>query len=578
MQTPMCFRFDGFEVDPRSRQLRKHGLRIKLHGQPFQILLMLLERPGEVVTRDEIRQKLWSADTFVDFEHSLNTAIQKLRETLDDSAETPRYIETLPRLGYCFIAPAECKSSPIPAPNRVMLVVLPFENLSDDPAQEYFSDGLTEETITNLGQVASGQMGVIARTSAMAYKRTRKSIAEIGRELGVNYAVEGTVRRDGRRVRISAQLIRASDQTHLWAQSYDRDLKDFLEVQAELGRSIAEQVQVRLMPADRPKGSAAPEINQAAYDAYLHGRFHLWKVTRPNVERAIEYFSKAMRADPHMAAAYAGLADAYSILPITSDELPRESFPKAEHAAMQALKIDPGCAEAHAALASIRYWYSWNWAASEDHARRAIARNPSYARAYVRLAHMHSNTGRHAEAIPEIDRGCALDPLSPITKTMGATFRFQARQFDAVAPALQKVLELDPNFWVAHIVFTKLYLHEGRYEEALASAMKARESSAGNTEAISLIGQTYGVMGRRDEAEKILAELQALSARKFVPPYNFATVYIGLGEMQAALDWLEKAYNVRDVHMIFLGVEPKWDPLRSHPRFESLLRRVGLAQ
>jgi TolB-like protein/Flp pilus assembly protein TadD len=456
-----------------------------------------------------------------------------------------------------------------------MLVVLPFENLSDDPAQEYFSDGLTEETITDLGQVASGQMGVIARTSAMTYKRTRKSIAEIGRELGVDYAIEGTVRRDGNRVRISAQLVRASDQTHLWAQTYNRELKDFLEVQAELGRAIAEQVQVKLIPGDRPPASAVPEINQAAYDAYLHGRYFLWKVTRPNIERAIEYFTKAMRADPKMAAAYAGLADAYDILPITSDAPPRESFPKAEYAAMQALKIDPDSAEAHAALASTRFWYSWNWSASEDHARRAIARNPSYVRALVRLAHLHSNIGRHAEAIPEVDHACALDPFSPIFNTMGAQFRFQARRYDEVLPALAKVFELDPNFWVGHIVLTKFHLLHGRYDEALASAMRARESSAGNSEVVSLIGQTYGMMGRRADAEIILAELHA---RKYVPNYNIATVHLGLDEMDAALDSLEKAYHDRDVRMIFLGVEPKWDPLRSNPRFESILRRVGLPQ
>jgi TolB-like protein len=578
METPTCFRFDAFEVDSRSRQLRKHGLKIKLHGQPFQILMMLLERPGEVVTRDKIRQKLWPGNTFVDFEHSLNTAIQKLRETLGDSADTPRYIETLPRVGYCFIAPAHHKLSSVPAPNRVMLVVLPFENLSDDPTQEYFSDGLTEETITDLGQVACGQMGVIARTSAMTYKRTRKSIAEIGRELGVDYALEGAVRRDGNRVRISAQLVRASDQTHVWAQNYDRELKDFLEVQAELGRAIAEQVQIRLISSDRPQVSAAPEINQAAYDAYLHGRYFLWKVTRPNIERAIEYFTKAIRADPRMAAAYAGLADCYDVLPITSDAAPRESFPKAEHAAMQALNIDRDSAEAHAALASTRFWYSWNWAASEDHARRAITRNRSYVRAWVRLAHLHSNIGRHAEAIPEVDHACALDPFSPILNTMGAQFRFQARQYDEVLPALAKVMDLDQNFWVGHIIFSKFHLAQGRYDEALASALKAREFSVGNTEAISLVGQSYGEMGRRADAEKILAELQALNARKFVPPYNIATVYLGLGQMEATLEWLERAYDVRDVHMIFLKVEPKWDPLRSNPRFESLLRRVGLAQ
>jgi TolB-like protein len=574
METPTCFRFDEFEVDSRARQLRKHGLKIKLHGQPFQILLLLLERSGQVVTRDEMRQKLWPADTYVDFEHSLNTAVQKLRETLGDSAGTPRYIETLPRVGYCFIAPAECGAPPAAGPKRVMLVVLPFENLSDDSTQEYFSDGLTEETITDLGQVASGQMGVIARTSAMTYKRTRKSIAEIGRELGVDFALEGTVRRDGNRLRITAQLIRASDQTHLWAQTYDRDLKDFLEVQAELGRAIAEQVQIKLIPRERP-AAAPPVINQAAYDAYLHGRYFLWKVTRPNIERAIEFFTKAMRADPKMAAAYAGMADAYDILPITSDEPPRESFPKAEHAAMQALKLDPDSAEAHASLASTRFWYSWNWDAAEDHAHRAVARNPSYSRGHVRLAHLYSNIGRHAEALPEIERACAIDPFSAITNTMRAQFHFQARRYSEVLPALTKVFELDPYFWVGLIVLTKFHLLHGRYDDALASATKARDSSAGNSEVISLIGQAYGMMGRRTDAEHIVARLQA---RKYVPNYNIAAVQLTMGQTDAALGSLEKACDDRDVRMIFLGVEPKWDALRSHPRFAAILRRIGLPQ
>jgi TolB-like protein/Tfp pilus assembly protein PilF len=576
MKSLTCFHFGAFEVHPRSRQLRKHGVKVKLHGQPFEILLMLLERAGEVVTRDDLRQRLWAADTFVDFDHSLNTAIQRLREVLGDSAENPRYIETLPKVGYCFIAAAERKPQSVPPANRVMLVVLPFENLSDDPAQEYFSDGLTEEIITGLGQVAPGQIGVIARTSAMSYKRTRKSIAEIGRELGVDYALEGTVRREATRVRISAQLVRSSDQTHLWAHIYDRDLKDFLEVQAELGRAIAEQVQVRLLPSEHPQATSAREINQVAYDAYLHGRYFLWKATRPNIERAIEYYSKALQADSQMTVAYAGLADAYSILPITSDAPSLVAFPKAEHAATQALEIDPDSPEAHAALANIRFWYSWNWAASEEHSLRAIARNPSYARAHIRLAHTHSNIGRHAEAFAEADRACALDPFSPMINTMRALFHFQARRYNELLPALAKVMDLDPNFWIAHLVFAKFHLLNGRFDEALASARKARETSAGNSEIVSLIGQAYAAMGRGDDAERILAELQT-NYPSFVPHYNIAAVFLGMGESDAALDALEKAYDARDVRMVFLGVEPQWDQLRSHPRFENLLRRVGLA-
>jgi tetratricopeptide (TPR) repeat protein len=315
--------------------------------------------------------------------------------------------------------------------------------------------------------------------------------------------------------------------------------------------------------------------NQAAYDAYLHGRYFLWKVTRPNIERAIEFFTKAMRADPQMAAAYAGMADAYDILPITSDEPPRESIPKAEHAATQALKLDPDSAEAHALLASTRFWHSWNWDAAEDHARRAVARNPSYSREHVRLVHLYSNIGRHAEALPEIERACAIDPFSAITNTMRAQFHFQARRYSAVVPALTKVFELDPYFWVGLIVLSKFHLLHGRDDDALASATKARDSSAGNSEVISLIGQAYGMMGRRTDAEHIVAGLQA---RKFVPNYNIAAVQLTMGQTDAALGSLEKACDDRDVRMIFLGVEPKWDALGSHPRFAAILRRIGLPQ
>ena len=411
----------------------------------------------------------------------------------------------------------------------------------------------------------------------MAYKATRKTIAEIGRELNVDYALEGSVRREGHRVRISAQLIRASDQTHLWAHNYDRELKDVLAVQAELARAIADQVQIRLAPRDHAPLAEAGSMDHAAYDAFLHGRFHLWKVTRPSIERAIEYFRQATEIDPRMAVAYAGLADCYDILPITSDVRPREAFPKAEQAAMQALKIDQGLAEAHCALSSVRFWYNWDWHASAEHSRRAIVRNTNYALAHLRYGHLLSNTGRHEQAIAEIDLARQLDPFSPITNTLCAQFRFQARRYDEVLPLLARALEIDPNFFVAHIVFAKMYQFLGRYDEALIAAQKARQFSGGNTEAISLIGYTYALMKRRAEAEEVLRELQRLTPQKFVPPYNLATVFLGLGESEKALDYLEKAYQERDVHMVFLNVEPKWESLRGSPRFQSLLHRIALS-
>lgn len=550
---------------------------------PFDLLCLLVERRGRLVGRQEIVERIWGKDVFLEAEHSVNTAIRKVRVALGDDPVAQRFVHTVSGRGYRFVAPvseedARFASEAVAAhtSKRVMLVVLPFENLSGDPAQEYFSSGLTEETISDLGQLAPEHLGVIARTSAMIYKGTPKSIAEIGRELGVDYALEGSVRREGDRVRISAQLIRTSDQTHLWAQNYDRELKDVLTVQSELGRTIAQQVQIRLTPDERSVGGEAGSMDQAAYDAYLHGRFHLWKVTRPNLERAIQYFRQATIIDPRLAIAYAGLADCYDVLPITSDFRPRETFHKAEQAAMQALKLDRGLAEAHCVLASVRFWHSWDWCASEEHSHHAIARNASYARAHMRYGHMLSNTGRHDEAIAEIDLARRLDPFSPIINTLCAEFRFHARRHDEVLPLLARTLEIDPHFWVARIVSAKINQFLGRYDEALTAAQKASQFSGGNTEATALIGYTYALMGRRAEAEKVLQELHALSSQKFVPPYNLATVYLGLGDSEKTLEWLEKAYQERDVHMVFLNVEPKWDSLHGSPHFQSLLRRVGL--
>jgi len=579
---PEIYYFEGFELDRGACELRRKGRTVPLERIPFELLSLLVERRDRVVSRDEIIEHVWGKDVFLEAEHSVNTAIRKVRVALRDDPAAPRFVRTVPGRGYRFVAPVkDFRVSARPAgakarKGRVMMVVLPFENLSQDPAQEYFSDGLTEETISNLGQLASEQLGVIARTSAMTYKRTRKSIAEIGRELNVDYALEGSVRREGERVRISAQLIRASDQTHLWAQNYERELKDVLGVQTELGRAIAEQVHVRLAPRQGTPHVETNWPNSAAYDTYLRGRFHAWKRTRPNIERAIEYFRQAAALEPRLAAAYAGLADCYAILPITSDYRPREAFPEAEQAATQALKVDPGSAEAHCALASIRFWYSWDWRNSEEHSRQAIGRNANYALAHLFYGHMLSNTGRHEQAIAEIDLARQLDPFSPIINTLCAEFRFHAGRQDEILPMIARSLEIDAHFWVTHVVAAKAYQSLGCCDEALEAAQKARQFSAGNTEPIALTGYTYALMGKRAEAEKVLEQLQSLSAQKFVPPYHFATIYAGLGKMDAALDWLERAYDERDVHMVFLKVEPKWDVLRDSARFEALIKQMGL--
>jgi serine/threonine-protein kinase len=460
---------------------------------------------------------------------------------------------------------------------RVMLVVLPFENLSQDPEQEYFSAGLTEETIADLGGVASDRLGVIARTSAMSYKGTRKSIAQIGRELGVDFAVEGSVRRHADRVRISVQLIRTSDQTHVWAQQYDRQLSDVLAVQDDIGRAIAQQIQVKLTPACAAHRASSRLVNQAAYDAYLQGRFHLWRVTRPDLERALEYFRQATEIDPTMAVAHAGLAQTYVVLPIAGGADPRQAFPRAEETAKQALELDPDSAEAQTAMTGLRHWYSWDWASAEAYARKAIARNPSYARAHQVLGRLLTNTGRHDEAIAEIDIARRLDPLAPLIIALSADFRLEARRYDEVEPLIHKAHELDPNFWVAHVSAAKLYLHQARYAEALAAAEKARRFSGGHSETLALIGLCHGAMGHRDEAGEVLSELERRRDAGYVPATHLATVHLGLGDTGQAMRWLERAFEDRDVWLTEAAVESRWDGLRAHPGFQDLIRRIGFS-
>ncbi|MGH9709412.1 MAG: tetratricopeptide repeat protein, partial [Candidatus Acidiferrales bacterium] len=439
------------------------------------------------------------------------------------------------------------------------LVVLPFDNLSGDPAQEYFSDGLTEETIAELGARASHQLGVIARTSAMAYKGTRKSIAEIGRELGVDYALEGSVRRERDRVRISAQLIRVSDQTHLWAQTFDRELKDILALQDEIGSAIARQVDVALAP--RETTARLPHaLNPAAYDAYLRGRSWFHHLTRAELLKSLECFQQAIALDPQAALPHAGLAMVHATLPITSDFPSAQSFAEAKTAARRALALDEGVAEAHVALCSAHFWHDWEWAQALEEGRKSIALDSNSSWAHLRYAHVLSNVSKHAEAIEEIARARLLDPLSLMANTMSGMFFYQARRYDEAIPHFARAIELNPQFWVAHVNLAKVLHAQGRAEEALAEAEKARESARGSSEPISLEGYLHARMGRRAEAEKRISELDALARNNYVPPYNFATIYLGLDNATKAIEWLERGFIERDVRMVFLGVDPKWDP------------------
>jgi TolB-like protein/DNA-binding winged helix-turn-helix (wHTH) protein/Tfp pilus assembly protein PilF len=641
-----------FEIDLTSGRLHKNGRRLPLQEQPFRVLAMLLERPGEVVTRQELQTRLWPADTYVGFEEGLNTAIRKLRTAFGDSAGNPRFIETLPKRGYRFIAPvneaAVAKdpptdvqllptteehgavvepdssqppaiprnyqrpwkkillvtsfvvlaftvaaylmrkhSSPGSAPaHRAMLAILPFQNLSNDPGQEYFSDGLTEETITDLGQVSPEHLGVIARTSAMAYKHTDKTISQIGRELGVDYILEGSVRREGGKARVSAQLIRVSDQTHLWAQNYDRDLQDLLDVQNDLGRSIAEQVSANLTPQQQIELAKKHSVNPEAYDLYLKGRFYWNQRTPEAIKESIAYFQEATAKDANFAIAYAGLADAYNISNIVGLYSPRESFPLARAAAMRAIQLDPSLAEAHAALGMEKSHYEFDFPGAEREFLKAIALNPNSTYAHF----FYSNCflmpmGRKEQAIAENQRALQLDPLSlPINNFMGMTYMF-AGDYESAYRQFQHTIAMNPNFPLAHDYFSWLLMTMGRYEDAIKEHEKSEVLSGSTPEEAAteatVMERAFKSGGEKGLWQKHL-EMELEASRQpgaETSPSTLAGAYAMAGQTDKAFEWLEKGYEEREGQdLTLLKFDPAFKNLRSDPRFPAMLRKIGLPQ
>lgn len=576
-------KFNDLELDLRAYELRRDGHPLKLERIPMELLCLLAERQGQLVTREQIIQRIWGDNVFLDTDNSINTAIRKIRQALSDNPEKPQFIQTISGKGYRFAASIVRSSDAGTRKNaflrdeshRVMLAVLPFENLSNDLEQEYFSDGLTEETITHLGQLSPERMGVIARTSSMAYKRTTKTIADIGRELDVDYVLEGTVRRENDVVRITAQLIRVADQIHLWAHSYERKLVTVLGVQSELGSAIAEQVELKLAPQQKRQFSISQEEDPDAHDAYLRGRYHWAKRTYKEIVKAIEYFGKAVERNPRYARAYAGLADCYIILPITSDIRSEECFPKANAAVARALELDPTLAEAHTSRGTIRFWFDWDWAGAEEAYKKALELNGNYAVARLYRAHCFSNTGKHDAALAEIQRALRLDPLSPIMNTLYAEFLYHARRYEDALAQFHSALELNPDLWITRVNLAKVYEQTGRYDQAIAELEKARLLSGQNTETISLLGYVQAVSGKKDAARTCLSELLETRKKKYVPPYNVAVLYLGLDDKPAACECLAKAYEERDVHMTFL-LDPKWDRLRGDPSFQKVIRQIGL--
>jgi len=634
MQPRRAARFGVFEVDFAAGELRKHGIRIKLRGeQPFQVLSILLEHPGEVITREELCKKLWPADTFVDFEHSLATAIGKIREALGDSADNPRYIETLPRRGYRFIAnvtvlnvdplnkvgPATpdipwakdhgqaefAGKADVPQPepwprawkisgsalilalvilvawivhwasrppsNIRSLAVLPLENLSGDASQDYFADGMTDELITDLGQISA--LRVISRTSVMPYKRVRKSLPQIARELNVDAVVEGTVLRSGEQVRITAQLIQASADKHLWAESYEGDLRDTLALQKKVAGAIAAQIRIELTPQEQAVLKNVKVVNPEAYEAYLKGRYFWNKRTADGLKKAVDYFNQAIEKDPNYGQAYTGLADSYALLGDWEYGVlaPKEAFPRAKAAATKALELDDTLGEAHTSLAFSLDLFDWDWASAEREFRRAIELNPGYATAHHWYAWHLSEMGRNSEAIAEMRKAQNLDPLSLIISADVAEILLVAHSYDQAIEQSRKTIDMDPNFAVAHYELGQALVQKHMYKEAIAELQKAIELSGGSTTCTSNLAFAYAASGRRKEAEKILSDLKNRSKQN---ASEIALMYVGLNEKDEAMAWLEKAYEERFNPSILL--RPVFDPLRSDPRFQNLVRRIGL--
>jgi len=628
-------RFDNFELDLRAGELRKGGVKLRLQGQPIQVLAALLNSAGELVTREELRAQVWPAETFVDFDHGLHNAIARLREALGDSAGTPRYIETLPRRGYRFIgtvgrigpeeplpsAPNAPSTSPslespvVPVRGRSRTVVitallmtvaiaaillliptlshraaatplvrsiavLPLANFSGDPTQEYFVDGMTDELITDLAKI--GALRVISRTSVMRYKGTKKDLPEIARELNVDGIVEGSVTRSGQRVRITAQLLYGPTDKHLWADTYDRDLGDILTLQSDVAQAIAQQVRAQLTPQQQARFGAPHPVNPEAYDSYLKGRYYLsnqFTMAQP-LNMAKTYFEEAVRKDSGFAQAYAGLADAYLYLAMFRQMSSESAYRSADEADRHALALDDSIGETYDTLAVLSWRYNWDWDATEREFNQAIALAPSYICAHEDRAEYLAFRGRRSEAEAEMIKIRAFDTSISSTLT-DVGVDYQLRDFDRLLEASQRGVALNPNEWLEHFYLGVGYEGTGKQLESVAEYQKAVELSGGDQDATAALAHAYAGVGRRAETQKILRDalrdLEQESTRVKASPYLIATLYAALGDKDTAFHFLERAYREKSLDLSWhLNADLRIDNLRSDPRYQSLLSRVGL--
>ena len=622
-------RFNDFELNLAAYELRRHGRPVRLERLPMDLLVMLVERRGDLVTRAEIVDRLWGKDVFVDVDTGVHTAVRKIRQALRDSATESSFIQTVPGKGYRFVAPVEIVAGgdpsvtppvspaieppvierPPPPPSRwrrvavlagalvlialtaivvwrwrslepaferVTLAVLPFQNLGADPERSYLADGLTEETIASLGQIDPERVGVIGRQSMMVYRdHTTKSLTEIGRELGADYLLESSLRAEDGRVRITTKLIRASDQVQVWSESYDREPTSLLGLQRELSAAIAQQIRLRLSPGRLEALDRRQTRNVDAYDLFLRGRNYMNLRTPAATQKAIEYFERATALDPNYALAWAGLTEAYGASPINGDAPPLQMAPRARAAAAEAVRAEPELADAQFAMAYVKWMFDWDWTAAEAGFRRATVLDPNHLLSHIVLGHLLSQTERHDAARMSLQRARAIDPLNAMSHAVSSQVEFQARNYPAAVDHARRAVALDPEFWIGYMMQGQALERMNLDADALEALITAGRFSGQNSKAVAVRGYLLAKAGRTAEARDVLNALQTAARDRYVPPYTIALMHAGLGDRDAVYQWLDRAYEARDVHLIFLIVDAKWDGYRQDPRFVALLERCN---
>jgi TolB-like protein/DNA-binding winged helix-turn-helix (wHTH) protein/Flp pilus assembly protein TadD len=609
-------RFGIFQLDLKARELHKAGVKVKLQDQPFRVLALLAERAGQVVTREELQQEIWPSDVYVTFDQGLNNAIKKVRDALGDSADNPRFIETVAKHGYRFVAPVSPLSThPVKRPKsnlarlrrttlvslaaacfvailgywtwhkaavvdkrpseKTVLAVLPFDNLSSDPDQEFFSDGLTEEMIAQLGKLNPRMLNVIARGSVIRYKGSTLTANQIGKELNADYLLQGSVRKESGRARITVQLIRVQDQTDLWTESYDRPLKDILSLQDSVARTIADQIRVNLTAEQQNRLAISRSVDPEAYEAYLRGRYYWNKRTADGMQKASIYFQQAVNQEPTYGEAYSGLADCNSGLTWHGFTSPAQSLPKAEAAARKAIEINPQSAEAHASLALVLH-HQWNWDGAEAEFKKALQLDSQYANAHHWYGDYLSVKARHEEAVSEAREALKLDPLNLMINTWAALRYYLAHNYQAAAEQGQKTVELDPNFAAAHLVIGESYVQMGRQEEAITELQRASSLSGNSPLYLAQVAVANASMGRKSEAFRIATQLQNMSKERYVSPYGLAQVYAALNDEEQTFNWLQTAYADHAVWMSYLAVDPVFERFHKDRRFQDLLQKIGV--